>query len=128
MFTEGLVRLYLESPDEFWRFFFGFAPGFVICVLYGLLLQSREFHGKRNSGWKMFRFILIVNGVSLLWTYIISSWSISSMTVGEATLVFILYGFLYMFPILGGTMTGMYLMKSYWFVKRTIVGLRTPTS
>src|SRR4029077_7980068 len=39
MFVEGLLNLYIHDPALFWKFIWCIAPGFLVAVLYGLLLE-----------------------------------------------------------------------------------------
>jgi hypothetical protein len=118
--AEGLLKMYVEDPDLFWQFIYGIAPGFIACLLYGLLLQSRDLNGRTTSGWKMFRFVALVNVASLSWIGYLTNWSFANMTNEEAVFSVGLYALVLMFPLCYGAMTGMWLLRVYWFVKRTV--------
>lgn len=120
MFVEGLFNMYVHDPALFWRFMLGITPGFVIAVPYGLLEQSRELNNRKSPRWGTLKFILVTDLLSQLWIAYVFDWPYSDMTVTLSLVVLVLYGFVLMFPILGGIITGLWLMKMYWFTVQTI--------
>ena len=120
MFHEGLLKMYIEDEALFWQFILGIAPCFIIGVLYGLLVQSRELCQKKTKGKEMFIVVSCTIIASLLWFVYIFGWPFNEATVHAILLAFGLNAFMLVFPFLGGMMTGLFLMKVYWFVQRTI--------
>ena len=121
---EGLMQMYVQDSALFWQVIKAIAPGFVVGVLYGLLVHSRQLNGGSTSGWHMLRFCLTTNIVSLLWVGHLTHWPILDTTATDSSIVVGLCALLLMLPITGGVLTGMRLMQGYWFIKQMIYQLR----
>lgn len=124
MSPEGLIRMYIENPVLFWQFITCSAPGFVAGLLYGLLVQSRELNGKKSPPWEMAKFFLLTNIASIVWTGYIFSWPLADLTAGIIVFIVCGYAVVLMTPILAGMIAGLWLMKAYWFLQRTVYKLR----
>ncbi len=112
MFVEGLTRMYVEQPDMFWMTIWGITPTFTLGFFWGVWLQSKEPYGRTISMWKG---VAIITTIGVVWVYFYTNW-LAFDDIPMMFLELLLTTFLLMFPLLGGAMTGMWILKAYCFV------------
>lgn len=115
MYLEGMLRLYIEKPDEFWKFIYVIFPIFIYGVLWGILEYSRELNNRARSSF--LKPILIASLVGTICACVVYEWFPGFNL--ESLLVFALWFILITMPLCGGVMTGMRLLQFYRFVLRT---------
>ncbi len=115
MFIQDMALMYVQRPDDFWILISAIAPIFINGLAWGVLLQSREFHGKTLS-WRGFhKGLLLINITGTVWFCYSNDWYPTNM---EQVVELLLVMLLLMIPLLGGAMTGIKALMAYCFISQ----------
>ena len=124
MFIEGLLKMYVEDPALFWDFIRIIAPIFIGGLVFGAYVQVREFRMGTTTNGLMWRALLGGIVLSVFWANLY--WHVFDVpNFGALLITLTIIALVLSFPLIGGVMTGRWLVNAYRWARRAWQWLRT---